>query len=94
MANAMVPFEERNLTPAQVESLDQRRRLGHLFLVMGFQFLLVSIFVTLWSGQDLQYSPGWTHPMAYWDALVFLLAVAFLGNGIRLRRGVNEFFSY
>ena len=94
MANSMVPFEERRLTPVQVEALDQRRRLGHLFLVMGFQFLLVGIFVTLWSGQDLTYSPGWKHPMAYWDALVFLLAVTFLINGIRLRRGVNEFFSY
>ena len=94
MANSMVPFEERNFTPAQVERVDQRRRLGHLFLVMGFQFLLVSIFVTLWSGQDLTYSPGWKHPMAYWDALVFVIALLFLANGIRLRRGMNEFFSY
>lgn len=94
MANPMVPFEERNLTPSQVESLDQRRRLGQLFLVLGVQFLLIAIFVTLWAGQDLTYSPGWKRPMAYWDALLFILSIVFLIKGVRMRRGVNEFFSY
>jgi hypothetical protein len=94
MANALVPVEERSLTPDEIAHLDRRRRLGHLFLVMGFQFLLVSIFVLLWSGQDATYSPGWTHPMLYWDILVFVFAVIFLVRGISLRRGVNEFFSY
>ena len=62
MANVLVPVEERSLTPDEVAELDRRRRRGHLFLVMGFQCLLVSIFVLLWSGQDATYSPGWTHP--------------------------------
>jgi hypothetical protein len=94
MANPIVPFVERGLTPDEVELLDRRRRLGHLFLVLGWQFLLVSIFVSLWSGQDLTYSPGWTHPMFYWDCLIFTLSMIFFVNALRLRRGVNEFFSY
>ena len=34
MANSLLPPEERNLTPDQVEALDKRRDLGHTFLVM------------------------------------------------------------
>jgi hypothetical protein len=94
MANFLIPIAERQLTPAEVAVLDARRRRGHLFLVMGFQFLLVSAFVLLWSGQDATYSPGWHRPMLFWDILVFALACVFLGKGIALRRGVNEFFSY
>ena len=94
MANLILPFEERNMTPDEVESLDRRRRRGQLCLVVGFQCLIVALLLTLWSGQDLTYSPGWAHPMAYWDAITFLLACIFLINGIRLRRGSNEFISY
>jgi uncharacterized membrane protein YccC len=94
MANTLIPFEERGLSPSEVNELDRRRRKGHLFLVLGWQFLIISIFVTLWAGQDLTYSPGWTHPMAYWDLLVFVMAVIFFGIALRMRRGVNEFFSY
>ena len=94
MANHLIPVEERNLSPAEVTALDRRRRRGHLFLVMGFQFALVSIFVTLWAGQDMTYSPGLAHPMFYWDCLLGILALIFLTAGVRLRRGVNEFFSY
>lgn len=94
MANYIIPVEERTLTPNEVAKLDRRRRRGHLFLVMGFQFALVAIFVTLWSGQDMTYSPGWTHPMFYWNCLLGALAVISIVAGLRLRRGVNEFFSY
>jgi len=94
MANMLLPIAERRLTPAEVSALDARRRRGHLYLVMGFQCLLVSTFVLLWSGQDATYSPGWTHPMLYWDMVTFTLAVVFLTKGISLRRGINEFFSY
>jgi hypothetical protein len=94
MANMILPYDERNLTPDEVESLDRRRRRGQLFLVIGFQCLIVAMLVTLWAGQDLTYAPGWAHPMAYWDAIVFTLAAIFLINGIRLRRGSNEFISY
>ncbi len=94
MANMILPYEERNLSPDEVEALDRRRRRGQLFLVIGTQCLVVAILLTLWSGQDLTYSPGFAHPMAYWDALTFLLAATFIGNGVRLRRGSNEFISY
>jgi hypothetical protein len=94
MANMLLSFEERNLSPEQVEQLDRRRRRGQLFLILCLQFLIVATLLTLWSGQDLTYSPGWIHPMAYWDAITFTLALVFGVAGIRLRRGSNEFLSY
>jgi len=94
MANTVLPAEERDLSPAQIDQLDRRRRRGQLLLVMGTQFLLIAILVTLWAGQDATYSPGWAHPMLYWDILLFALATLCYLTGIRLRRGLNEFFSY
>ena len=94
MANTLIPIEERNLTPDEVAHLDRRRRRGQLFLVIGFQCLIVATLLTVWTGQDLTYSPGWIHPMAYWDAITGLLAITFLVKGISLRRGSNEFISY
>ena len=38
MANSLLPPEERNLTPDQVEALDKRRDLGHTLLVIAGQF--------------------------------------------------------
>lgn len=94
MANTLLPIEERNLTPDEVEALDKRRRRGQLFLVIGFQCLIVCTLVTVWAGQDATYSPGWAHPMLYWDCITGLLAVIFLLAGLRLRRGLTEFISY
>ena len=94
MPNAILPVAERTLTPAEVELLDRRRRRGQVFLVIGCQGLILGVLVTMWSGQDWTYSPGWAKPMVYWDALLFLIAVVFITAGIRMRRGVNEFFSY
>lgn len=94
MANLLLPAEERDLTPAQVTHLDRRRRRGQALIVMGTQFLLMAILVTLWAGQDATYSPGWHRPMLFWDILLFVCAVGCLLRGIQLRRGVNEFFSY
>jgi hypothetical protein len=94
MANTLIPIEERNLTPDEVELLDKRRRRGQLFLVLCFQSLIVGTLVTLWSGQDSTLSPGWMHPMVYWDAITFTAALAFGILGVRLKRGSNEFLSY
>jgi hypothetical protein len=94
MANHLIPAEERNLTPEEVEVLDRRRRRGQLFLVLCFQCIIVGTLVTLWAGQDLAYSPGFIRPMFYWDAILFTLAVVFGLVGIRLRRGSTEFISY
>jgi hypothetical protein len=94
MANTLLPAEERHLTPAEVDALDRRRRLGQTLLVLSYQFLIIAVLVTCWAGQDWTYSPGWTKPMVYWDALLFLLAITCFVRGNRLRRGINEFFSY
>jgi len=94
MANTLIPVEERNLTPEEVEHLDRRRRRGQLFLVIGYQFVIVCTLVTIWAGQDITLSPGWAHPMFYWDCFTGILAVIFLLAGLRLRRGTNEFISY
>ena len=94
MANLSIPVEERNLTPDQVEQLDNRRRWGLTCQVLGGQFAFFAVLLTVWSGQDATYSPGWVHPMFYWDAILFTLSAIFLVSGIRLRRGSNEFLSY
>ncbi|HEY6374859.1 MAG TPA: hypothetical protein VIX90_04975 [Edaphobacter sp.] len=94
MANTLLPLEERNLTPEQVELLDKRRRRGQLFLVICFQCLIVATLVTVWSGQDWTLTPGWFHPMVFWNVALFGLAAVFGIAGVRLRRGSNEFISY
>jgi hypothetical protein len=94
MANTLLPPEERHLTPAEVDALDRRRRRGQTLLVLSYQFLIIAVLVTLWAGQDWTYSPGWAMPMVYWDALLFVLAISCFIRGNRLRRGINEFFSY
>lgn len=94
MANTIIPFEERSLTPDQVEVLDRRRRRGQAFLVIGVQALIVSTLLLIWSGQDATYSPGWMHPMVYWNLITASIAVTCLLYGMHLRRGLNEFFSY
>jgi hypothetical protein len=94
MANMLIPVEERHLSPDQVERLDRRRRRGHLLLNVGFQTFIIGVIVTLWSGQDATYSPGWARPMVYWDAFLFLSSFLCFAVGIQLRRGLNEFFSY
>ena len=87
MANSLLPLEERTLTPAQVEALDKRRDLGHTFLVLACLFAVMASVLLLWVGQDLKYSPGWVHPMAFY----FFIALALIGSfgitGLVLRRG-------
>jgi hypothetical protein len=87
MPNALLPPEERNLTPDQVEALDKRRQLGHTFLVIAGQFSVIATILLLWVGQDLQYSPGWHHPMAYYFALALVLIAGFGITGMVLRKG-------
>jgi hypothetical protein len=87
MANSLLPPEERNLTPDQVEALDKRRDLGHTFLVIAGQFAAVATVLLLWVGQDLSYSPGWAHPMAYYFFLAVLLMASFGIAGMVMRKG-------
>ncbi len=95
MANTLIPIEERNLTPAEVELLDARRRRGHLLITIGFQALIVTTLVgVLWVGLDLTHSPGWMHPMFYWACLTGTISVVSFLWGLSLRRGFHEFTSY
>ena len=87
MPNTLLPPEERNLTPDQVETLDKRRELGHTFLVIAGQFAVIAMVLLLWVGQDLAYSPGWAHPMAYYFFLALGVIVVMGISGIMLRRG-------
>ena len=87
MANSLLPLEERNLTPDQVEALDKRRALGHTFLVIAGQFAVMATILLLWVGQDLTYSPGWLHPMALYFVIELGLISFFGVTGMVLRRG-------
>jgi hypothetical protein len=69
-----------HLTPDQVEALDKRRDLGHTLLVIAGQFTAIAAILLLWVGQDLAYSPGWAHPMAYYFGLA-LAIIAVCGGG-------------
>ena len=87
MANSLLPLEERNLNPDQVEALDKRRALGHTFLVIAVQFSVIATVLLLWVGQDLSYSPGWLHPMAFYFVIALALVSFFGVTGMVMRRG-------
>jgi hypothetical protein len=91
MANLMIPAEERGLTPDQVEAVDKRRQWGLTFQVIAGQFGFFAVLLTLWSGQDLTYSPGWVHPMFYYNVFTGTLALIFGIYGTYLKRGTQEF---
>jgi len=87
MPNMTIPPDERNMTPAQVELLEKRRRKGLMFQVIAGQCAFFAVLLLLWTGQDLTYSPGWVHPMFYYNVLAGLAAVVFGTYGTWLRRG-------
>lgn len=87
MANSLLPPEERNLTPDQVELLDKRREWGQTLLVIAGQFAVIATVLLLWVGQDLTYSPGWIHPMAFYFAIAIGLVVVLGLTGLILRSG-------
>lgn len=91
MANLTIPATERNLTPDQVEKLDNRRRWGLTFQVLGGQFAFFAVLLLLWSGQDMTYSPGWIHPMFYYNVIAAVFAAAFYLYGSYLKRGNLDF---
>ncbi|HUD76174.1 MAG TPA: hypothetical protein VMQ76_13960 [Terracidiphilus sp.] len=87
MANSLLPPEERHLTPDQVEALDKRRDLGHTLMVIAGQFAVIATILLLWVGQDLAYSPGWAHPMAYYFVIALVIIAVCGVVGFLLRRG-------
>jgi hypothetical protein len=91
MANTLLPIEERNLNPRQVELLDKRRTRGFMLMVISGQFAIITTILLLWLVQDLTYAPGWAHPVAYYFAFSLLVS-GFTGlAGAYLRRGAPEF---
>jgi len=93
MANMNIPADERTLTPDEIAALDKRRQWGLTFQVIAGQFVFFAVLLTLWSGQDATYSPGWIHPMLYYNILAVILAVVFGTYGTILKRGRPEFSS-
>lgn len=91
MANMNLPPEERDLNPDQVAALDRRRHRGLALQVISGQCAFVAVLLTVWAGQDLTYSPGWKHPMAYYMTLAGIVAVITGVYGTWLRRGRPEF---
>ena len=91
MANTLLPIEEQNLTPDQVEWLDRRRTRGFMLMVIAGQFGIIATVLLLWIVQDLTYAPGWAHPVFYY----FVVALGISGiaglSGAYLRRGAPEF---
>ncbi len=91
MANMLIPAEERNLTPDQVEELDKRRTWGLTLQCIAGLLAVIGTILWLWVGQDLTYSPGWIRPMFYYDALLWISAIVLAITGTSLRRGAPEF---
>ena len=91
MANMMIPAEERNLTPKQVVALDRRRQWGLNLQVISGLFAFFAILLTLWSGQDMTYAPGWVRPMFDYDMFTLVLAIVCGVWGTYLKRGKPEF---
>ena len=90
MANLNLPIEERTLTPAQVEALDMRRRRGTVLLTLSGMFAVIATLLTLWVGQDLTYSPGFSRPMTYYFLVASVIVVVCLVAGIYMRRGTPQ----
>ncbi len=91
MANLMIPVEERNMTPQQIEALDLRRRKGTLLLTIAGQFTVVAVLLTLWAGSDLVWSPGFAKPMVIYFLLAVTIVIVAGSSGVYLRRGATEF---
>ncbi len=91
MANTLIPVNEQRATPDQIEAIDKRRRWGLTCQVIAGQFAFFAVLLTLWSGQDLTYSPHLFHPMFYYNVLTGTLAVIFGIYGSYLKRGAPEF---
>jgi hypothetical protein len=91
MANMLLPSEERNLTPDEIDALDKRRHRGLLCLVISGQFAIIATVLLLWTGQDMTYAPGWAHPTDYYFIIAIIICLVCGFTGLALRRGHPEF---
>lgn len=90
MPNMSLPPEERNLTPAQVEALDMRRRRGSMLLTVAGMSTIIAVLLTAWVDQDLTYAPALSRPMTYYFVAACAIVVVTLITGLYLRRGTPE----
>jgi hypothetical protein len=90
MANVLIPVSEQSASPDEIEALDKRRQWGLTFQVIAGQFGFFAVLLTLWSGQDLTYSPHLMHPMFYYNVLAAALAVIFGMYGSYLKQGAPQ----
>ena len=56
-------------------------------LVIAGQFAVIATILLLWVGQDLTYSPGWAHPIAFYFAIALAIILVFGVTGYALRKG-------
>jgi hypothetical protein len=87
MANILIPVHEQTATPDQIEATEKRRQWGLTFQVIAGQFAFFAVLLTLWSGQDLTYSPHMMHPMFYYNVIAGAAAVILGMYGSYLKRG-------
>jgi hypothetical protein len=55
--------------------------------VIAGQFAVIATVLLLWVGQDLAYSPGWAHPIAYYFAIALAIIAVCGIAGLVLRKG-------
>lgn len=91
MANTLLREEERYLNPDEVQALDKRRNRGLMLMVVSTQFLIVSIVLLLWIGQDMTYAPGWAHPVTYYFVIAVIVSACAGLAGMAMRRNTPEF---
>ena len=54
-----------------------------MLMVISGQFAIITTMLLLWLVQDLTYSPGWAHPVAYYFAFSLIgFGVHRLGGGL------------
>jgi hypothetical protein len=87
MANSLLPIEEQNLTPDQVDALDYRRQMGLTLQVLSGLFVIMSTLLTWWIGQDLVYARPYGHTIAYYFCITATLAIILGIVGTGMRRG-------
>ena len=81
------PFLNRNDVEPFTADEARSAEVRDSWLVIAGQFAVIATVLLLWVGQDLSYSPGWAHPMAYYFILACGVIAVFGIAGLVLRRG-------
>jgi hypothetical protein len=87
MANPLLALEVPSQPSDQLSSFNMRQAIGHTLLVVAGQFAVVGLVLMLWIYRDLNYTPGWAHPISFYCAIASTLTLALGMAGWVLRRG-------